>query len=228
MSRYLLRRGTKDSLCYDTRSPNFEKMTENSARQELGAVSSSVTSFFRPIARTSVLERDENLSVVQDHDNSIQGRTLNLSTDVSHPDSEEEKLPISIVNVGAAKQECELGAEGGENVVITHAPREQSRPESAIDALTSSLIQQSEMQSENLRRKKGAAFSWREDERIKRRRIESRRNEELLEYPYDGSDKLGRISVTLGDVDRLVPGEFLNDNIIDFYLRYDCTSTRQY
>ncbi|KAF4318846.1 hypothetical protein BBO99_00006738 [Phytophthora kernoviae] len=30
----------------------------------------------------------------------------------------------------------------------------------------------------------------------------------------------GRISVTLGDVDRLAPGEFLNDNIIDFYLRF--------
>ncbi|RMX70034.1 hypothetical protein DD238_000872 [Peronospora effusa] len=218
--RYLLRRGMKDSLCCDTRSHNFEEMMGNGARQELGAVSSSVTSFFRPIARTSVLEKDENPSVVQDHDNFVKGRTLNLLTEVSHPDFEEEKLPISIVNVGTGKHECRTGAEGGETMVITRTPREQFGTQSAIDALTSSLIQQSEMQSENMKRKERAASSWREDERVKRRRIESRRNEKLLEYPYDGSDKLGRISVTLGDVDRLVPGEFLNDNIIDFYLRF--------
>ncbi|CAI5730394.1 unnamed protein product [Peronospora destructor] len=219
-SRYPLRRATKDSLCCDTRSHNFEEMMGNGARQKLGAVSSSVTSFFRPIARTSVLEIDENPSVIEDHDNSVKGRTLNLSTEVSHSDSEEKKLPISIVNVGTGKQERGSGAEGGETVIITHTPREQSGTESAIDTLTSLLIQQSEMQSENVKSKERAASSWREEEKVKRRRIESRRNEELLQYPYDGSDKLGRISVTLGDVDRLVPGEFLNDNIIDFYLRF--------
>lgn len=68
-------------------------------------------------------------------------------------------------------------------------------------------------------RKRAAAAARREDEKLKRQKIESRRNEVLLTYPYDGSDMAGRICVTLGDVDRLVPGEFLNDNIIDFYLR---------
>lgn len=39
-------------------------------------------------------------------------------------------------------------------------------------------------------------------------------------YPYEDAEASGRISVTYGDIDRLAPGEFLNDNIIDFYLRY--------
>lgn len=68
--------------------------------------------------------------------------------------------------------------------------------------------------------RKREATNQREEERVKRRKLESRRNEALLTYPYDDSDAAGRISVTLGDIDRLVPGEFLNDNIIDFYLRF--------
>lgn len=50
--------------------------------------------------------------------------------------------------------------------------------------------------------------------------IQSRRSETLLLYPYEDAEASGRISVTYGDIDRLAPGEFLNDNIIDFYLRY--------
>ncbi|KAG6615357.1 Sentrin-specific protease 7 [Phytophthora cinnamomi] len=63
-------------------------------------------------------------------------------------------------------------------------------------------------------------FSEKLSDSERKRRAKSRRSEVLLTYPYDGSDTAGRISVTLGDVDRLVPGEFLNDNIIDFYLRF--------
>ncbi|KAL8007533.1 putative Ulp1 protease family catalytic domain, papain-like cysteine peptidase superfamily [Plasmopara halstedii] len=67
---------------------------------------------------------------------------------------------------------------------------------------------------------KSVAASQCVDEQLKRRKLNGRRNEVLLTYPYDGLDVTGRISVTLGDVDRLVPGEYLNDNIIDFYLRF--------
>lgn len=48
---------------------------------------------------------------------------------------------------------------------------------------------------------------------------DDRRHQIILRYPYDDSDSVGRVSVTNGDVKRLAPGEFLNDNIIDFYLR---------
>ncbi|GLD92214.1 hypothetical protein PINS_up000747 [Pythium insidiosum] len=49
----------------------------------------------------------------------------------------------------------------------------------------------------------------------------ARRSKLLLSYPFDESDsQVGRITIVSGDIDRLAPGEFLNDNIIDFYLRY--------
>jgi Ulp1 family protease len=40
----------------------------------------------------------------------------------------------------------------------------------------------------------------------------------LLTYPFEAKGP-GRISITLGDIDRLPPGEFLNDSIIDFYYK---------
>jgi Ulp1 family protease len=49
----------------------------------------------------------------------------------------------------------------------------------------------------------------------------------LLTYPYGESGEqknAGKISITYGDIARLAPGEFLNDSIIDFYLRYACGS----
>lgn len=50
--------------------------------------------------------------------------------------------------------------------------------------------------------------------------LETKRNTTLLTYPYEDSESAaGKISVTYGDIARLAPGEFLNDNIIDFYLR---------
>lgn len=49
--------------------------------------------------------------------------------------------------------------------------------------------------------------------------LESKRSTTLLAYPYGDSESTGKISVTYGDISRLAPGEFLNDNIIDFYLR---------
>uniref|UniRef100_K3WDC5 Ubiquitin-like protease family profile domain-containing protein n=1 Tax=Globisporangium ultimum (strain ATCC 200006 / CBS 805.95 / DAOM BR144) TaxID=431595 RepID=K3WDC5_GLOUD len=45
----------------------------------------------------------------------------------------------------------------------------------------------------------------------------------LLTYPYGESGEqknAGKISITYGDIARLAPGEFLNDSIIDFYLRF--------
>lgn len=50
--------------------------------------------------------------------------------------------------------------------------------------------------------------------------LEAKRSTTLLTYPYEDSESaVGKISVTYGDIARLAPGEFLNDNIIDFYLR---------
>lgn len=53
----------------------------------------------------------------------------------------------------------------------------------------------------------------------------SKKTQVLLTYPYEDSESSnGKISVTHGDIARLAPGEFLNDNIIDFYLRYGLAS----
>lgn len=50
--------------------------------------------------------------------------------------------------------------------------------------------------------------------------LEAKKTAVLLTYPYEDSESTnGKISVTYGDIARLAPGEFLNDNIIDFYLR---------
>lgn len=42
---------------------------------------------------------------------------------------------------------------------------------------------------------------------------------EVLVYPT-GGDSRGAVSLSLNDVSRLRPGVYLNDNILDFYLRY--------
>jgi Ulp1 family protease len=159
-----------------------------------------------------VLEGDEHHAVVRDRGKTSSGRTLNLSRESTgtSPDSGEEKMPIPIDGSGTGKRESV--------VIIENTQDELGRSKSLVDASASFSLQE-EKTNERMETRKRAAASQREDERLKRRRIETRRNEVLLTYPYDGSDTAGRISVTLGDVDRLVPGEFLNDNIIDFYLR---------
>ncbi|ETK72922.1 hypothetical protein L915_20074 [Phytophthora nicotianae] len=189
------------------------------ARQAFG----SVTSFFRPAPRPSVLEEDENPSVVRDRGSSTpQGRMLNLSrgSDPVPPDLDEEKAPISVDDAGIDKKKYRSSlADSGADCVVIIQNTQQDEAEKRDNSAASSPSQE-EKASEKVESRKRAASSRREDEKLKRRRIESRRNEVLLTYPYDGSDTSGRISVTLGDVDRLVPGEFLNDNIIDFYLRF--------
>ncbi|KAG3113635.1 hypothetical protein PI124_g5752 [Phytophthora idaei] len=188
------------------------------ARQAFG----SVTSFFRPTARPSVLEEDDNPSVVRDRGSSTRGRTLNLSreSDPIPPDLDEEKAPISVDDAGISEHYRGSDADSGVDRVVKIQNTQQDEPDKRDNSVASSPLQQEEKTSEKVESRKRAAASRREDEKLKRRRIESRRNEVLLTYPYDGSDTSGRISVTLGDVDRLVPGEFLNDNIIDFYLRF--------
>ncbi|GMF09878.1 unnamed protein product [Phytophthora lilii] len=182
----------------------------------------AIASFFRPRSGTSVLEADDNPSVIRDHGGSTRGRTLNLScesNEVSSADYGEEKAPIQIDD----KPDCGSDAmKGGEGVVVIQTAElgESDSKTASTDTFVSSPLQQEEKTSEILENRKRAASSRREDEKLKQREIESRRNEVLLTYPYDGSDTAGRISVTLGDIDRLVPGEFLNDNIIDFYLRF--------
>ncbi|KAG7378977.1 hypothetical protein PHYPSEUDO_009265 [Phytophthora pseudosyringae] len=201
---------------------SLASMMGNGARHALG----SVTSFFRPALRPSVLEADDNPSVSRDRGSSTRVRTLNLSresNEVSLADFGEEKTPISIDDGGMDKQDRGSGADNGVEtmVVIQNAQlKESDKHDISADGVASSSLQQEEKAGERAESRKRAAASRREDGKLKRRRIESRRNEILLTYPYDGSDASGRISVTLGDVDRLVPGEFLNDNIIDFYLRF--------
>ena len=41
----------------------------------------------------------------------------------------------------------------------------------------------------------------------------------LVVYPDDGPDILDAISITTGDKKRLTPGEFLNDNLVNFYFK---------
>ncbi|KAL3662033.1 hypothetical protein V7S43_012841 [Phytophthora oleae] len=178
----------------------------------------SVASFFSPAARSSVLEKDNH--VVHDPGNSMSGRTLDLSRErngISHGGVGEEKTPISI---SAACRERGSGADNGvETVVIDQNTLLDSLAGKDVPVLSSSLEQEEKEGDKRVTRKR-AAESRREDEKVKRRKLETRRNEVLLTYPYDGSDTSGRISVTLGDVDRLAPGEFLNDNIVDFFLRF--------
>ncbi|TMW65566.1 hypothetical protein Poli38472_008208 [Pythium oligandrum] len=52
------------------------------------------------------------------------------------------------------------------------------------------------------------------------RRVAERKAMLLLSYPYEDAEVPGKISIVRGDIDRLKPGEFLNDTIIDFYIRY--------
>ncbi|POM68071.1 Hypothetical protein PHPALM_15814 [Phytophthora palmivora] len=223
-SRYQLRSEPKGGVSSSSTGRSLTKTVMNGAKHAIG----SVTAFFIPIPRSSVLEADENPSVVSDREASFRGRTLNLSrdnTEVSSIDSGEEKAPISVDDtIINDKNDHGLGTSahnGIETVVlIQNTQRESSDNAFEVDPSPSSVLQKEEKNNASVESRKRALFSRREDEKLKRRKIEDRRNEVLLNYPYDGSDNSGRISVTLGDVDRLVPGEFLNDNIIDFYLRY--------
>ncbi|GMF25634.1 unnamed protein product [Phytophthora fragariaefolia] len=181
----------------------------------------SVKNFFTPKPRTSVLEEHGNPSVVDDVGGAVRGRARE-SNGISRADSSEEKASIQIGDTGPEEPTRGAGLSGSaEPDVIQSAQQDGSAGEGTVaDVLASSALEQEEKSGEKMdSKKRAAAAARREDERLKRRRIESRRNEVLLTYPYDGSDMVGRISVTLGDVDRLAPGEFLNDNIIDFYLR---------
>jgi sentrin-specific protease 7 len=42
---------------------------------------------------------------------------------------------------------------------------------------------------------------------------------ELFKYPL-GADAKDQIAMTRADFERLEPGEFLNDNLVDFYLKF--------
>ncbi|KAK1944308.1 Sentrin-specific protease 7 [Phytophthora citrophthora] len=175
----------------------------------------SVASFFSPAPRSPVLEENHPV-VVKDHGNSMRGQTLDLSREsngVLHADVGEGKTPISIND---SSRERGPGADSGVETVIID---QSTQPDRRDVPVLSSALEKEEKESDKIMTRKRAAESRREDEKVKRRKLETRRNEVLLTYPYDGSDTSGRISVTLGDVDRLAPGEFLNDNIVDFFLR---------
>ena len=217
MSRYPRRGGTKDSSSCDARSHSYGELMGKGARQALG----SMTSFFRPVARSSVLEEDDSVSVARDHDGYSRGRVLYLSRqnpEVYFPNLDQEKLPIPVNVHGTDKQDRGPDVDGSDALVVSAACDRRVGEQSTMADL-SCCLQPEKKQDEKVKSETREALSCREIERLKRRRIESRRNEVLLEYPYDDSDTLGKIKVTLGDVDRLVPGEFLNDNLIDFYLR---------
>ncbi|KAG1700961.1 hypothetical protein DVH05_011206 [Phytophthora capsici] len=176
----------------------------------------TMASFFSPAGQSGVLEKDSHV-VVQDHGNSMRGRTLDLSREsngVLHGDVVEGKMPIPIDDSGRER------GSGADDVVQTVIIDQSPQPDRRGVAELSSTLEQEEKENGNMVTRKRAAESRREIENVKRRKLETRRNEVLLTYPYDGSDTSGRISVTLGDVDRLAPGEFLNDNIVDFFLRF--------
>lgn len=42
----------------------------------------------------------------------------------------------------------------------------------------------------------------------------------VLTYPFQDATLTGRVEISSRDLDRLEPGRYLNDNIIDFYLHY--------
>lgn len=208
---------TNDNMSTDCQGQSFATLVGKSARQALG----SMTSFFRPVARSSVLEEDDSVSVARDHDGYSRGRVLYLSRqnpEVYFPNLDEEKLPIPVNVHGTDKQDRGPDVDGSDALVVSAACDRRVGEQSTMADL-SCCLQPEKKQDEKVKSETREALSCREIERLKRRRIESRRNEVLLEYPYDDSDTLGKIKVTLGDVDRLVPGEFLNDNLIDFYLR---------
>ncbi|KAI9906460.1 hypothetical protein PsorP6_002958 [Peronosclerospora sorghi] len=190
---------------------NFAALVGNGAKQALG----SVTSFFRSTARPSVLEQEENHTSLGNDSISSRVRTLNLSRS-----SSELSSPST---AGSNKRKREVGDAGrngdeGSNPKMLRTFFGTETTE--IDAWTSWSKPQDKKASKNIESKKELASDSQENGREKQRKTDDRRHQELLEYPFDGSDTLGRISVTLGDVARLQPGEFLNDNIIDLYLRF--------
>ncbi|RLN47548.1 hypothetical protein BBJ28_00014268 [Nothophytophthora sp. Chile5] len=172
----------------------------------------------------SVLEEEEEPSYVNSRSRSDRGRTLFLSRrrdngTASPAYSEEENAPIQIGGERVNGMNGGAAGDGVETVVLIESAQQHEAPDGTANAPSSSPSRQEE-DHERVEIRKRKTARRREEEEAKRRKIKSRRNELLLSYPYEESETAGRISVTLGDVDRLVPGEFLNDNIIDFYLRF--------
>ncbi|OWZ02455.1 hypothetical protein PHMEG_00025975 [Phytophthora megakarya] len=205
-SRYPLRSEPKDTA---SAGRSLTSTVMKGAKTAFG----SVKSFFSTVPPSSVLVADESPTVVR----SVRGRTLNLSSDSSPLEAGEDKTLISIEDASTDKKNNGQSAHSSSETVVL-LQNTQLGP--VNDAFTVNTSLQEEKTNENVENRKRVLARRREDEKLKRRKMEKRRNEVLVNYPYDGSDTSGRISVTLGDVDRLVPGEFLNDNIIDFYLRF--------
>ncbi|TDH71378.1 hypothetical protein CCR75_002714 [Bremia lactucae] len=208
----------KSSTFKTTGGRNLALLVGNQARSAID----SVASFFRPTSRPSVLE-NENFSVISDSGNSTRGKALDF-TQKHHEESATDMAETKITLLNdheSSNGKKSLGsiANAASELLKSYTQQDVTH-ERGLTMTAPFSIPQDENTSATIESSIRPATSRREADEMKRRQFESRRNEVLLTYPYDGSDASGRISVTLGDVDRLAPGEFLNDNIIDFYLRF--------
>eukprot|EP00501_MAST-03F_sp_TOSAG23-6_P002345 GSMAST32.ASY1.ANO1.2447.1 assembled CDS len=95
----------------------------------------------------------------------------------------------------------------------THVENDQTSPLYSIDTSNTNIL---------------SSRSTRASTRLARRNISHIREEPNKVYTVYAPENSVRDSITFthGDMDRLDPGEFLNDNVIDFYLRY-CLQKKQ-
>ncbi|KAL7997816.1 putative Ulp1 protease family catalytic domain, papain-like cysteine peptidase superfamily [Plasmopara halstedii] len=173
----------------------------------------SVSLFFRPTSRPSILET----SPIWDSNHNAQRRALNLtlkrdeevatdlSKDIASMLNNGDKTLIDTANHNG-KQNRGLDGVTRNETLVTQQNTEIEEKHMRLAFVDDVSLQHDGYFRDIVENRKSVAASQCVDEQLKRRKLNGRRNEV--------------ISVTLGDVDRLVPGEYLNDNIIDFYLRF--------
>ncbi|CCI50525.1 unnamed protein product [Albugo candida] len=96
------------------------------------------------------------------------------------------------------------------------------KPNDDLDSPQATLYSVSSKQSDEA---SPPSFSYRSRRTRKQRKAyqenEDRRSDHIvLTYPFQETTLTGRVGISSRDLDRLEPGHYLNDNIIDFYLHY--------
>ena len=89
-----------------------------------------------------------------------------------------------------------------------HYGFQQAALEDKTDKVQTRLTVKRSQNSEN----NGARKQLKAEEQAMKNRI-------VLTYPFDNKDGEGQINITAQDIERLPPGQFLNDNLIDFCLK---------
>jgi Ulp1 family protease len=106
----------------------------------------------------------------------------------------------SLLQQSARDAEVVVQLSGGEtDTALNHASDDNGRSDRRSTRGTAQLLQHQRQETKRLAAERKAKL--------------------LLSYPFEESSRVGQITITYGDIDRLKPGEFLNDSIIDFYLR---------